>query len=547
MNFLEAHKLVSGFAGGPPLPFLLAMSGTPDKLDLFLRAAAAKHGRSAAVRTLPFNTLAQALLAEPAAGEVEVFVLFPWDLVPEADWRSGVPASASEGAIRERAQATLDRLARRRGARFLYVPAPIPPLFPEPATGASLEAWLGSAARSLGAHLLPAGSFSLASYLANGSAFAGTMLGEVAEAIVARALAAAAEPCKVLVTDLDNVMWGGVIGEDGLDGIHYGPEGVGYRFFLYQSLLAKLKHEGVLLAAVSRNDEELALGPFRGGRMTLGESDFVSVIASYNAKSAQIAELAARLNLGLDSFAFVDDNPIELAEVSAQLPAVKCVRFPHTDDGLPALFAEISALFARPVVTGEDRERTEMYRRRLEGMVPSDVQGADLTSFLRDLEMTLTLHDRSQGDRTRVVQLINKTNQFNLNGRRVTDDEVGAVLAAGGRLYGASMGDRSGSHGEVLACLVDGRGVVRSLVMSCRVFQRRVEHAFFAWLSAQSAPPSTLDYTETPRNEPIRQWMRDPAFSPADGGLVHFDAGRYLEEHGSALELFAVQEPSHAA
>lgn len=542
MNFLDAHKIVADFKGGTPLHFLLATSGTPDKLDLFLRAAAAKRGHMAKIRTLPFGTLGQTLLAEPVAGEAEVFCLFPWDFIPEVDWRSGVPsAPADEDALRNHALAAAEQIGRRKSARVLYVAAPIPPLFADWTAGANLERWLGSVVQSLGARLLPPECFSLASYLANGSPFAGTLLGQVAEAVIDRAISAPPEPRKVLVTDLDNVMWSGVIGEDGVEGIHFSPEGIGYRFFLYQTLLAKLQREGAILAAVSRNDEDLALAPFRAGGMTLGESDFVSIVASYNAKSAQIAEIANRLNLGLDAFVFVDDNPIELAEVSGQLPTVRCVQFPPNDEGIPRLFVELSELFARATVTGEDRERTAMYRRRLEGMAPSEAQGADLSTFLRGLDMTLTLHDRTTGDRARAVQLINKTNQFNLNGRRVTDEEVGVTVANGGRLYGASLTDRSGSHGEILACLIDGNGVIRSLVMSCRVFQRRVEHAFFAWLAGQDSPPGALDFAETERNEPTRQFLKDAAFQGT--GPISFDAARFAEDHREDMGLFALYEP----
>lgn len=543
MNFLEAHRTLNNFTGGSPLPFLLAMSGTANALDIFLRAAAALRGRAALVRTLAFNTLAQTLLSSPTPGEREVFLLFPWDFVPEADWRSGVPAVApDEQLLRERALATIERLAARPGATCLYVPAPIPPLFADASAIASLHGWLGGTARAAGAHVLPADTFSLSSYLASGCPIAGSRLGAVAEAIVQQAMAAPVESGKVLVTDLDNVMWGGVIGEDGLEGIVCAPEGAGFRFFLYQSLLARMIRDGVLLAAVSRNDRELALAPFRAHRTLLAEEDFVCIVASYQAKSAQIAEIAARLNLGLDSFVFVDDNPMELTEVSARLPAVRCARFPQNDDGLPAFFAELARLFTRSTVTAEDRDRTEMYRRRLAGMAPSDAQGADLTAFLRGLEMTLAIHDRSNGDRARAVQLINKTNQFNLNGRRLTDDEVAALLTAGGRLYTASLRDRSGSHGEILACIVDTGRVVRSLVLSCRVFQRRVEHAFFAWLASQYAPPMALAFTATPRNEPMRQFLSDRAFSVAANDLIAFDAAGFREAHAEDLALFTLEQ-----
>ena len=545
MTFLEAHRIVSAFAGGEALPFLLAMSGTGNALQVFLRAAAAARGRSAIVRTLPFNTLAQTLLEAPRPGEREVFLLFPWDFVPEADWRSGLPPeSPDEDVIRVNATAIAERLSKRPGARVLYVPAAMPPIFPDAAANRNLAAWTATLAWSTGAEILSADAFSLDSYLANGGPVAGALLGAVAESIVAQATAQATEPCKVLVTDLDNVMWHGVIGEDGLEGIHCAPEGIGFRFFLYQTLLARLRREGTLLAAVSRNDPDLARAPFRAGRTLLAEADFVCIAASYQAKSAQIADIASRLNLGLQSFVFVDDNPIELAEVGAQLPAVHLVRFADTDAGLPRLFGELSALFARPVVTAEDRQRTELYRRRLAGVAPSTARGADLSAFLRDLEMTLTIHDRSSGDRTRAVQLINKTNQFNLNGQRMADEDVDAMIAAGGRLYSASVSDRHGTHGEVVACLIDAGNVVRSLVMSCRVFQRRIEHAFLSWLASQPAPPRALMFVATPRNEPIRQFLTDGAFISDSDGLVAFDARAFVRAHASDLDLFTLAEPA---
>jgi FkbH-like protein len=276
--------------------------------------------------------------------------------------------------------------------------------------------------------------------------------------------------------------------------------------------------------------------------MPLAEADFVAVLASYGAKSAQIRRLAESLNLGLEAFVFVDDNPVELAEVSTELPRVAVRTFPDRDDGIPALFEQLAADFRRDAITAEDRERTELYRRRLESLTPSEVEGADLTGFLRELGMTLTIHDRSRGDRTRAVQLINKTNQFNLNGRRVEDADVAAILAGGGRLYGASLADRTGSHGEILSCLVDEDGVMRAFVMSCRVFQRRVEHAFLAWLCAQAGRPRLLDYAETPRNEPFRIFLRDPSFKTC-GAVVELDPDAFRAGHAGALDLFALRAP----
>jgi FkbH-like protein len=174
-------------------------------------------------------------------------------------------------------------------------------------------------------------------------------------------------------------------------------------------------------------------------------------------------------------------------------------------------------------------------------MAPTDATGADLSTFLRGLEMVLRITDRTAGDRTRVVQLINKTNQFNLNGERLADATVAEVLASGGRLYGATLEDRTGSHGEILACLIDAEGEVRSLVMSCRVFQRRVEHAFVAWLCASERPPRALRYRPTERNGPLQGFLRELVELPSDGAVLPFEAERFLAAHEAAPSPVSIE------
>ncbi|HVB34896.1 MAG TPA: HAD-IIIC family phosphatase [Patescibacteria group bacterium] len=544
MDFLEAHKTVKSFPGGESLRFLMAMSGTAAQLGIFLRAAAAKRDRSALPRMLPFNTLSQTLFTVPVPGETEVFLLLPWDFVPEADWRSGVPAAGITPAdARARAESIWNQLKSRPDARFFFLPAPLPPLFSDPTQDASLARWITGLACSIDARLLPAEAFSLGNYLLSGCPVAGAWMGHLAEQIIGSLACHRPEPCKVLVTDLDDTMWGGVVAEEGLEGIHFSPEGIGYRHFLYQTLLSKLRREGALLAAVTRNDPDVALAPLRGNHMVLSEADFVCVLASYHPKSAQIGEIARRLDLGLDSFVFVDDNPVELAEVSAQLPQIHSLAFPSRDDALPALFSRLSQLFARSVLTAEDRDRTDLYRRRLAGVAPSNGQGADLTEFLGGLRMKLIIHDRTQGNRARALQLINKTNQFNLNGLRLRDEEIARAIEAGGRLYGASLEDRTGSHGEIMSCLLMPDGTIESWVMSCRVFQRRAEYAFLSWLGATDTPPQALRFSPTERNLPLQEFLKDPAFASTGNGLVRIDAARFSRTHANDLSLFTVDAP----
>lgn len=544
MNFLQAHAIVKAFAGGPALPFLVGMSGTAEPLSVFLSAAAAQHGYEATLRFLPFNTLQQAVHEPRTPGEHECFVLMPWDLVPELDWRTGLSRTElQEPELQARAHDLLRRLAER-GARVVYVPAPCPPLWLDPLRNASLLQWLLGAALQVRATVADEGAFSLRSYLASGLPIDTTQLGAVASVIVSAITDTTRFPespsAKVLVTDLDNTLWSGIIGDDGVEGIAYRPEGKGYRHFIYQTALRRLRESGVLLAVVSKNDEQPALAPFAIGDMVLDRSDFVAFYASWNAKSAQIRALAEQLNLGLDAFVFVDDNPVELAEVERELPAVHRLLFPSSEKALPTLIAELTRLFARAAITDEDRERTALYQRRLQSAVPSVGSGGDVYAFLRELDMTMTIRDRSTGDRTRAIQLINKTNQFNLNGRRLDESEVSAQLAAGSRLLTATLSDRTGSHGEVLAALIDNSGCITSMVMSCRVFQRRVEFAFLAWVVARTSRVRSADYVETDRNAPVGRFVSELGAANAEGGMLPIDAEAIATRFARDVALFTI-------
>lgn len=544
MTFLEARRTVAAFAGGPALSFRLSMSGAADALEVFLAAAAARTGRTADVHLLPYDTLAQHLLRVDPSDMPEVVLLTPWDFAPECNWRSGLPGRVVDAdAVNRRATETAGRIAARRAAGILYLAASIPPVLARPEDNATLAAGLNSHAQSLGAQVLPPDYFRLATFLASGCPVASLHLADVARRVVDAASARVPTVRKVLVTDFDDVLWKGVVAEDGPAGIACDPSGQGFRHFLYQSLLLTLKAEGVLLVGVSRNDPADALAPLQGGVTIVRESDFVAILASHNAKSAQIRLAAERLNIGLQDFVFVDNNPIELAEVHTGLPEVACLEFPASDDRIPVFFNALRRFFARERITAEDAERTTLYRRRFEGIAPAHARGADLRDFLGGLEMRLTLHDRTRGRRARGVQLINKTNQFNVNGVRLTDEDVSRILDAGGQLLTATLEDRTGNHGEILSCLVSAGGVIESFVLSCRVLERRVEHAFFAWLASRPHPPRTVRAAATARNEPARRFLADAAFAPEDQGRRAFDAGAFRERHAADLELFALTEP----
>ena len=538
MTFLEAKKVLAALRNAEKLPFLMAMSGTPDQLELYLRAHAARTGLDAQVGVLPFGTLGQHLFSE--ATGTELFLLLPWDLAPECDWRSGMSGTLADvDSIMARAEKVAAVLTKRK-ARLAYLPAPIPPLCAASSNNVRLSTELTTLAVRAGAVLIPAQRFSLASYLASGAPVAGDALSAVAKVLIDLLLAPPSGTFKVVATDADNTLWAGLVGEDGVGAVSAEPHGPGFRHFIYQGFLLRLKAAGILLAVISRNDEDMVRAPLDSGSMPLKIADFVAIRAGYGAKSDHVRDLAECLNLGADSVVFIDDNPVELAEVASAVPGITCQAFPSKDDDLPAFLDRLALLFDRRSVTAEDVERTEMYRRRVAAHSPTE--GAGLMDFLKGLDMVLTLRDRTNDDWTRAHQLINKTNQFNLNGRRFDESQVATVLAGGGRMFTAVLDDRAGSHGEIIACLIDRDGMVHALVMSCRVFQRRVEYAFLLWLlSHWQGPALSFAFSATERNEPLRNFLADPAFAD-DGECRTLDGVALTVAHAADLSLFTIRD-----
>jgi FkbH-like protein len=517
------------------------MSGTSSSLELFVKAAFAQVDKHVTLSTIPFGTLQQHLLSTAPKAMVEAFLIFPWDLSGVLDWRSGLPTepSSADSVLREAVQ-TINRIKQRKPVALIYVDAIIPPVTETAAKDAALALELKALVTEIGGITLGSDAFSLPSYLALGTPSAGNSLSRIAQRLAEEVVQKRPAPLKVLVTDLDDTLWQGVIAEDGLDEIQAAATGLGFRHFIFQTMAKKMKSAGVILAAVTRNNTEEVLAALAPGRMVLDESDFVCIVATYQAKSVQIAELAKQLNLGLGQFVFVDDNPIELEEVHRSLPEVTCLEFPKDDGTLPAFLRSLQQLFGRDEITAEDRQRTDLYRSMFEGFVPGTAKGADLTTFLFGLEMQLTIHDRTHGQHGRAIQLLNKTNQFNLNGRHVECSDVNTILRDGGALYTASLTDRVGNHGEIIALLIDCQNIIRSFAMSCRVFQRRIEYAMLAWLLRKMDQSIVLDVAKTQRNTPFRQFIEDPSFSIASKHRVACARDTFLASYSKDLELFSV-------
>jgi FkbH-like protein len=326
---------------------------------------------------------------------------------------------------------------------------------------------------------------------------------------------------KCLVLDLDNTLWGGVVGDAGVDGIELGEgTGVGEAFKTFQTHLKAVKNRGVLLAVCSKNEERHALGPFEEHpEMVLKRQDFVAFKANWDPKSDNLRAIAKELNIGVDSLVFVDDNPAEREEVRQALPEVLVPELPADPTEYPRIL-DAARCFEVPAITAEDRQRSEMYRgqRQLNELAAST---RDLSDFLASLEMEAVVKPFDAVSLPRITQLINKTNQFNLTTLRLTGAEVEELMTnpfAFTRTV--RLADRFGDHGLISVLFGNVETDTLTLhgwLMSCRVLKRGVEHLLLNELvsAAKALGVSRIvgTYVPTHRNSLVEHHYRDLGFS----------------------------------
>jgi FkbH-like protein len=308
---------------------------------------------------------------------------------------------------------------------------------------------------------------------------------------------------KVLVLDLDNTLWGGVIGDDGVDKIKIGREtAIAEAYTAFQEYCLSLRDRGVLLAVCSKNNDEVARSGFEHPSSILKLEHFSAFKANWSPKHENIEEIARELNLGIDSFVFVDDNPAERAIVEAQLPSV----------AVPDVGSEVSAFagildqhryFEPATLSKEDLERAELYASNSQ-RAAQESKFANYGEYLDSLEMKAEIQPFRTVYLERIAQLTNKTNQYNLTTRRYTLAEIEGLAASPNHicLYG-TLGDRFGDNG--LISIVVGRREDEVLLldlwlMSCRVLKRDMEVAMLDVMArhARTAGARTLQGTYLP-------------------------------------------------
>ncbi len=289
---------------------------------------------------------------------------------------------------------------------------------------------------------------------------------------------------KCLVLDLDNTLWGGVLGEDGIDGIKLGGDYPGKAFSYWQNALLQLEHNGVILAACSKNNIDDVVEAWQHNpNMVLKQEHFSALRINWQDKATNLRELADELNIGLDSMVFIDDNPAERELVHQTLPQVTVPDFPEKPYQLMPFYKQLVEKYFRIyAVTSEDRSKTEQYRANAQRKA-DQARFPDMESYLYSLDMEMDIMPADEHNLPRIAQMTQKTNQFNLTTRRYSEAEVQQRLDEGWRIYCMTVRDRFGDNGITatvfLEPLDDLTVSVDTLLLSCRILGRGIEDAFF--------------------------------------------------------------------
>ncbi|HEY6876653.1 MAG TPA: HAD-IIIC family phosphatase, partial [Polyangiales bacterium] len=330
---------------------------------------------------------------------------------------------------------------------------------------------------------------------------------------------------KVLALDLDNTLWGGVIGDDGVGGIKLGGAYPGTAHLELQTLARDLSRQGVLLTVCSKNEdaiarEAIAMHP----EMALGIDAFSMITANWEPKPGNLVAQAERLNLGIDAFVFVDDNPVERGLMREQAPRVSTLEVARE----PSAYAQqlaAAGYFNQLELTDEDRARTEQYRAQAQREELSRSAGS-LDDYLRGLGQQLWLEPLSTFNAGRIVQLFGKTNQFNLTGRRYGEGELDARIQDGsGWVIAARLSDRFGDNGLIGALTLlrnDDAWAIENFVLSCRVFSRQVEQTILSLVLNAARDKGvarvTGRFVESPKNKKFARFFADAGFLEVEPG-----------------------------
>lgn len=328
---------------------------------------------------------------------------------------------------------------------------------------------------------------------------------------------------KCLVLDLDNTLWGGILGEDGMNGIKIGGDYPGNAFLEFQKSLIAIKNSGIILSICSKNNEKDVLEIWEKNPFLLIKKEHISAYRiNWNSKHENMMEIARELNIGLDSMVFIDDNPSERELIRQFLPMVEVPDFPAQPYELPR-FSDmiISKYFRVYSISEEDKTKTEQYKANAER---ADLQKkfSDISEYLSSLEIELQVSEADQFNIPRIAQMSQKTNQFNLTTKRYTESDILNFVEKGNKVYCISVKDKFGDSGitGIIIVLLDRKkseAVIDTLLLSCRILGKGIEGAFLnlimGKLKSESIKTVCASYVSTLKNKQVEDFYDRSGFT----------------------------------
>ena len=315
---------------------------------------------------------------------------------------------------------------------------------------------------------------------------------------------------KAIFVDCDNTLWRGILGEDGLDGIQCNKNAKGILFYHFQEFLLEKKNEGFILGLCSKNNEADVKQAFESLNMPLKWNDFVIKKVNWQVKAENLKAAAAELNIGMDSFIFIDDSEFEIQSMKSISPEVFSLLF--TDDYDDFLQVCDDYCFKRKRLTTEDMEKSRQYAQEQQrNKVRSSVQSFE--QYVESLEIRMDISENNVNDLARLAQLTEKTNQFNFNKEIFSVAQVAKFMEEGNLVFGLRVSDKFGDYGLVGLILIEvseRKGVMRNFLMSCRALGRLIENDFYNYvlnsLSEKGIELTKIVFRETAKNIPARNF-----------------------------------------
>lgn len=351
---------------------------------------------------------------------------------------------------------------------------------------------------------------------------------------------------KCVILDLDNTLWGGVVGEDGIEGIRLGPDSAGKPFFEFQKHILNLLDRGVILAINSRNNQDDVFKVLREHPyMVLREDSFASIKINWQDKIDNIREIADEINIGLDSMIYIDDDKLNRQMVKKEMPEICVIDLPEDPALYVSILTEINELNTLQI-TSEDKERSRAYAdNRKRQKLQSDTR--NVTDYLRELDMAVTIEKANDFTIPRIAQLTQKTNQFNMTTKRYMEEDIKGLAGNSKYLiFSARVEDRFGDNGIVGVIIIEmlaDQWRIDTFLLSCRVLGREIEKTLLAFIIDRMGKTGCLkltgEFISTKKNEPAKDFYKANKFtlvSPEGAGIQKWELD--LKEHAIVLPDF---------